>query len=88
MSALSAEKVLEIVREAVVTVLEVDPGAVTPELRLVDDLDADSLALVEIAEILEERLGPLARNGFRIDDADIEQIRTVGEAVDYAMARL
>ena len=88
MSALSAEEVLELVRAAIVTVLEVDPASVGRDTRLVDDLQADSLALVEIVEIMEEQLAPLARPGFHIPDEDLDGIDTVGEAVDYALARL
>lgn len=88
MSALSPDEVLEIVRSAVVTVLEVDPSTVDRDSRLVEDLRADSLALVEIVEIVEEQLMPLAPPGFRIADEDLDAIATVGEAVDYAVARL
>jgi acyl carrier protein len=79
----TGEEVFAVVREAVVTVMEVEPGTVTRDSRLVEDLRCDSLALVEIAEIVEERIG----NGFRIDDADLDDIATVGQAVDYAVAR-
>ena len=79
---MTPEHVLAAVREAIVTVMEVEPGTVTRETRLVEDLRCDSLALVEIAEIVEELL-PVT-----IDDPDLDDIRTVGEAVDYAYARL
>lgn len=79
---MTADEVYGVVRDAVVTVMEVEPASVTRETRLVDDLRCDSLALCEIAEIVEERL-PLT-----IDDADLDDIHTVGQAVDYAMARL
>jgi len=75
--------VFEAVRDALVTVMEVEPGTVTRETRLVEDLRCDSIALVEIAEILEECLP-----GLRIDDPDLDDMRTVGDAVDYAEARL
>jgi acyl carrier protein len=85
---MNAEQVFGVVRDAVVTVMEVEPGTVSRETRLVEDLRCDSLALVEIVEIVEETLRPLARNGFAIDDSDLDDMRTVGEAVDYAVARL
>jgi len=84
----TGEEVLDVVRRACVTVLEVDPAAVRPDTAFVDDLGADSLALVEIVEIVEETLAPLARPGFHIEDEDLDGLRTVGEAVDYATARL
>jgi acyl carrier protein len=85
---MNAEQVFGVVRDAVVTVMEVEPGTISRETRLVEDLRCDSLALVEIVEIVEETLRPLARNGFAIDDTDLDDMRTVGEAVDYAVARL
>ena len=88
MTAMTAEDVLRVVREAVATVLELDPRAVDRSTRFRADLAADSLALVEIVEIVEETLAPLARPGFHIDDEDLDALSTVGEAVDYAMARL
>ena len=88
MSVLTADAVLDIVRAAIVIVLEVDRDAIHRETRFVEDLAADSLALVEIVEIVEERLTPLAREGFHIDDEDFDTISTVGQAVDYVVARL
>ena len=80
---MTGEEVFAVVREAVVTVMEVEPGTVTRDSRLVEDLRCDSLALVEIAEIVEETIG----NGFVIEDAALDDITTVGEAVDYAVSR-
>lgn len=79
---MTGDEVFAVVRDAVVTVMEVEPGTVTRDTRLVDDLRCDSIALVEIAEIVEERL-PVT-----IEDAALDDIRTVGEAVDYAVRRL
>lgn len=76
-----------VVTAAVVTVLEVEPGTLARETRLVEDLGADSLGLVEIAEVVEEQLRRRAP-GFTIDDEDLEGLTTVGLAVDYAAARL
>ena len=76
------DEVFTVVRDAVVTVMEVEPGTVTRDSRLVEDLRCDSIALVEIADIVEERL-PLT-----IEDAALDDITTVGEAVDYAVSRL
>ena len=85
---MTAEQVLAVVQAAIATVLEVDPTTVTRETRFRDDLQADSLGLVEIVEIVEEELAPRARPGFHIEDEDLDGLRTVGEAVDYALARL
>lgn len=87
MSALSPEEVFEVVRAAVVTVLEVEPSTVDRSTRFREDLKADSLALVEIVEIVEESLAPRARSGFHIDDEDLDALQTVGEAVDLAVSQ-
>jgi acyl carrier protein len=80
------DDVLALVRDAVATVLERDPAELDRSTLLVD-LDADSLALVEVAEIVEERLSVWAP-GVRIPDEELERFRTVGDAVDYAVGRL
>ncbi len=82
------DEVLAVVQQAVATVLETDPAAVSLTTRFREDLRADSLALVEIVEIVEETLAPLARPGFHIDDEDLDGLTSVGDAVDYAVARL
>ena len=85
---MTPDQVLAVLQAAIATVLEVDPTTVTRETRFRDDLQADSLGLVEIVEIVEEELAPRARPGFHIEDEDLDGLRTVGEAVDYALARL
>ncbi len=85
---MTPDEVLAVVQAAVATVLERDPSTVTRETRFRNDLQADSLALVEIVEIVEDELAPLARPGFHIEDEDLDGLTTVGEAVDYALARL
>ena len=84
---MTPDQVLGLLRKAVAVVLEVDPSTLDRSTRFVDDLKADSLALVEIVEIVEEDL-VRARPGFRIADEDLDRLDTLGDAVDYAMARL
>jgi len=81
------DEVLAVLRKAVAIVLEVDPSTLQRSTSFVDDLKADSLALVEIVEIVEEDL-TRSRPGFRIDDQDLDRLATLGDAVDYAVARL
>jgi len=81
------DEVFAVVRDAVALVLERDAASITWETAF-DDLQADSLALVEMAEIVEERLAPLAPAGFRLPDDELERLRTVGDAVVLALARL
>jgi acyl carrier protein len=72
-----ADKVKEIVSQQ----LDVDKGKVSEESAFIDDLGADSLAIVELVLAFEEQ--------FEIDipDEDTEKIRTVGDAVKYIESR-
>ena len=85
---MTGDEVLAVVQGAVATVLELDPATVTRQTSFKGDLQADSLALVEIVEIVEETLAPRARPGFHSEDEDLDGLTTVGEAVDYALARI
>ena len=79
--------VLTLIRERLAEILEIDEARVTREARFAEDLDADSLALIELVEALEEELGERTV-GFSIDDEDLADLVTVGDAVDYVLARL
>ena len=80
-------EVFELIRDRLADILEVDPGAISEGSSFSDDLEADSLALIELVEAIEEELG--GRNaGFRIDDEDLEDLKTVRDAVDYVVARV
>jgi acyl carrier protein len=81
------DEVLTLVRERLAEILEIDEALVVREARFAEDLDADSLALIELVEILEEELGERTV-GFTVDDEDLADLRTVGDAVDYVVARL
>jgi acyl carrier protein len=80
-------EVFDVVTEAVGTVMEIDPASLSRDTDLVRDLGADSLAIVEIVEIVEERLSERSKS-FVIADDDIERLVTIGDAVDYAVGRL
>lgn len=72
-----ADKVKEIISQQ----LDVDMANVKPESSFIEDLGADSLAIVELVLAFEEQ--------FEIDipDEDTEKIRTVGDAVSYISER-
>ncbi len=80
-------EIVELIREQLADILEIDPDRVSESSSFVDDLDADSLALIELVEGLEEELSERTV-GFRIEDEDLEELKTVRDAVDYVMARL
>jgi acyl carrier protein len=81
------DDVLAIIRERLAEILEIDEDVITREAAFADDLGADSLALIELVEVLEEDIGERTV-GFTFDDEDLAELRTVGDAVDYVMARL
>jgi acyl carrier protein len=73
---------LETLREAAVDVLAVDPDAVVETARFKDDLDADSLDLVEFLMAVEERFG------ISVPESELEGLETVGQAVDLVLDKV
>jgi acyl carrier protein len=65
------------VKDIIIDLLEVDESKVTPEARFREDLEADSLDLVELIMAFEDKFGG------EISDEDAQTITTVGEAVKY-----
>ncbi len=84
---LDRQGVFELVRDRLADILEVDPSTINEGDSFADDLDADSLALIELVEALEEELSERSV-GFRIDDEDLEDLKSVRDAVDYVVGRL
>ena len=74
--------VLERVRETVADKLGVDKSEVLPEASFTDDLNADSLDLVELIMAFEEEFGN-DESPLEISDEDAERITTVQQAIDY-----
>lgn len=79
--------VFEIVRASLADILEIDGSTISEGQSFVDDLEADSLALIELVEALEEEMAERSV-GFRIEDEDLEDLKTVRDAVDYVYARV
>jgi acyl carrier protein len=76
------EDALSALREVAVEVLSVEPDAVTEDARFKEDLDADSLDLVELVMGLEERFD------IAVPEEDLENVTTVGQAVDLVMSKV
>lgn len=73
---------LEEVKGIIVDLLGVDESKIVPEARFREDLEADSLDLVELIMAFEDKFGG------EISDEDAQKITTVGEAVKYIEERM
>ena len=67
----------EKIKDIIVETLSCDADKVTPEARLAEDLEADSLAAVELSMALEEA------SGVTIEDEDLPNMKTVGDLMSY-----
>lgn len=67
------EKVIEILADQ----LSVDPDIITEDSNLVDDLDADSLSVIDLIMCLEDEFG------IEVPDTEVENLKTVGAIVHY-----
>ena len=79
--AASREEIFEQVKGVLVEQLGIEESEITEEASFQEDLDADSLDLVELIMELEDQFG------VKISDEDAQGIQTVGQAVEYISAR-
>jgi acyl carrier protein len=86
-AVMSRQDVFDLVRDRLADILEVEPSTISEGASFADDLDADSLALIELVEALEEELADRVE-GFRIEDDDLEDLKSVRDAVDYVHGRI
>ena len=82
-----ADEVFRIIRERLADILEIEESRITLEASFTEDLSADSLALIELVEAIEQELEDRTE-GFRIEDEDLAELRTVRDAVDYVVERV
>jgi acyl carrier protein len=73
---------LSTIKEVAAEVLSVEPDRVTEDARFKEDLDADSLDLVELVMGLEERFD------IEVPEDDLEGVTTIGQAVDLVLAKV
>jgi acyl carrier protein len=72
-----ADNILAELASILEEVADVKPEDVTPEKSFVDDLDVDSLSMVEVAMAVEEKFHA------KIPDDKLSELKTVGDAVTY-----
>lgn len=78
---MSGEDVFDQVKAIIVDLLGVEEKKITMEARFREELEADSLDLVELVMAFEEKFGG------EISDEDAQKIKTVGDAVNYLASR-
>jgi acyl carrier protein len=71
------DQILAALAEMLEEIAGVNPDDVTPDKSFVDDLDVDSLAMVEVAMAVEEKFNA------KIPDDQLSELKTVGDAVNY-----
>src|ERR1700748_1603567 len=76
------DKAFQKFKECAVEVLHVAPEKVTPDASFAEDLDADSLDLVELVMALEEQFG------ITVDESELEGVAPVGQAFDLVSSKL
>jgi len=74
-------KIEDKVKKLIAEKLDVDVSEVVPEASLIDDLGADSLAIVELIMTMEEEFD------IEVPDEDAEQLATVKDAVNYIIEK-
>jgi acyl carrier protein len=79
---MSRDEVLGVMRDCAVELLKIDPAKVTESATFAEDLEADSLDVVELVMALEEKLD------ISIPEEELEGIKTVGEALDVIAAKV
>ncbi|MFT3715555.1 MAG: meromycolate extension acyl carrier protein AcpM [Gordonia sp. (in: high G+C Gram-positive bacteria)] len=75
--AVSQDDLVAGIAEIIEEVTGIEPSEVTMDKSFVDDLDIDSLSMVEIAVQIEDKYG------LKVPDEDLANLRTVGDAVAY-----
>lgn len=78
--ALSQDVVLAGIKEIVVEVAGIDAGKIAMDKKFTDDLDVDSLSMVEVVVAAEEKFG------VKIPDEEVTKMATVGDAVNYIVS--
>jgi acyl carrier protein len=84
---MTRQEVLDLIKNQLAEILEIDPSEIKENSSFIEDLNADSLALIELVEAIEQELSSRAPE-FRFDDDDLENLLTVRDSVDYILERI
>ena len=84
MASIERSQVVATVARNLAEILEIDVAEVAEDKSFKDDLGADSIALIELVDTLEQEFSTTL-DGFAFDDDELETLVTVRDAVDYVM---
>ncbi|SHE73938.1 acyl carrier protein [Ferrithrix thermotolerans DSM 19514] len=87
MSELTRQEIFETIRGHLADILEIDPSKISEGSSFSEDLNADSLALIELVEAIEDEFSK-GDTTFRIEDDELEDLKTMRDAVDYVVEKL
>ena len=79
---MSRDEIFELIKEFLLDALPLTDERITLDARFQEDLEADSLDLVELIMTMEEKFG------IKITDEEAAEIKTVGDAVDFVEKRI
>ncbi len=77
---MTGDPIFENVKAILIEQLGIDGDSITPDSSLIDDLNADSLDMVELVMAMEQEFG------ISIPDEEAERIKTVGDAIEFIKA--
>lgn len=80
-------QVLALIKDQLADILEIDQTTINEGDSFTEDLHLGSLELIELVEAIEEEFGERSA-GFRIEDEDLEDLKSVRDVVDYVVVRL
>jgi acyl carrier protein len=86
-SELTRQEIFETIRGHLADILEIDPSKISEGSSFSEDLNADSLALIELVEAIEDEFSK-GDTTFRIEDDELEDLKTMRDAVDYVVEKL
>ncbi|MGA1361952.1 MAG: acyl carrier protein [Ilumatobacteraceae bacterium] len=82
--SIDRNQVLGTVTRHLADILEIEASGIAEDQRFADDLGADSIALIELVDALEQEFSATL-DGFAFDDDELAGLKTVRDAVDYVM---
>ena len=82
--SIDRNQVLGTVTRHLADILEIEASGIAEDQRFSDDLGADSIALIELVDALEQEFSATLE-GFSFDDDELAGLKTVRDAVDYVM---